>query len=76
MATFTAAAPATAPALAVAALLVVLVALIVAPSLPLRGEQQKAVDAKATPKPQTAQSRSTSEAKRIQRSRGFTGAAV
>ncbi len=39
-----------------AALLVVLVALIVAPSLPLRGEQQKPVDAKATPKPQTAQS--------------------
>lgn len=39
-----------------AALLVVLVALIVAPSLPLRGDQQKATDAKATPKPQTAQS--------------------
>jgi beta-lactamase regulating signal transducer with metallopeptidase domain len=40
-----------------AALLVVLVALIIAPSLPLRGEQQKAVEAKAaTPKPQTAQS--------------------
>jgi beta-lactamase regulating signal transducer with metallopeptidase domain len=40
-----------------AALLVVLVALIVAPSLPLRGEQQKATAGKATtPKPQTAQS--------------------
>jgi beta-lactamase regulating signal transducer with metallopeptidase domain len=40
-----------------AALLVVLVALIIAPSLPLRGEQQKAAEAKAaTPKPQTAQS--------------------
>jgi beta-lactamase regulating signal transducer with metallopeptidase domain len=40
-----------------AALLVVLVALIIAPSLPLRGEQQKAADSKAaTPKAQTAQS--------------------
>jgi beta-lactamase regulating signal transducer with metallopeptidase domain len=39
-----------------AALLTVLVALIVAPSLPLRGAQQKADPQKATPKPQASQS--------------------
>jgi beta-lactamase regulating signal transducer with metallopeptidase domain len=38
-----------------AALLTVLIALIVAPSLPLRGQQQKA-DPKPTPKPQASQS--------------------
>ena len=38
-----------------AALLTVLLALIIAPSLPLRGQQQKA-DPKPTPKPQAAQS--------------------